>query len=120
MIRRPPRSKRTDTLFPYTTLFRSAFLLGSTILCSSGTALAQQPNTNHDRDIVVPASKRQQNLQDVPLAITPIGTERLDELQVTEFQDLVKFMPSVTIQSAAHGFSLVYSRVVESGEQANH
>src|SRR3546814_5807977 len=24
MIRRPPRSKRTDTLFPYTTLFRSA------------------------------------------------------------------------------------------------
>src|SRR3546814_6813010 len=27
MIRRPPRSTRTDTLFPYTTLFRSA--LGS-------------------------------------------------------------------------------------------
>src|SRR3546814_8657604 len=24
MIRRPPRSKRTDTLFPYTTLFRSS------------------------------------------------------------------------------------------------
>src|SRR3546814_4620245 len=24
MIRRPPRSSRTDTLFPYTTLFRSA------------------------------------------------------------------------------------------------
>src|SRR3546814_11647731 len=30
MIRRPPRSTRTDTLFPYTTLFRSvaAILLG--------------------------------------------------------------------------------------------
>src|SRR3546814_18711397 len=25
MIRRPPRSKRTDTLFPYPTLFRSAY-----------------------------------------------------------------------------------------------
>src|SRR3546814_16311363 len=25
MIRRPPRSTRTDTLFPYTTLFRSVF-----------------------------------------------------------------------------------------------
>src|SRR3546814_15152470 len=25
MIRRPPRSTPTDTLFPYTTLFRSAF-----------------------------------------------------------------------------------------------
>src|SRR3546814_10628051 len=26
VIRRPPRSKRTDTLFPYTTLFRSRFV----------------------------------------------------------------------------------------------
>src|SRR3546814_8609604 len=28
MIRRPPRSTRTDTLIPYTTLFRSDFGLG--------------------------------------------------------------------------------------------
>src|SRR3546814_12853153 len=28
MIRRPPRSTRTDTLFPYTTLFRSGVNLG--------------------------------------------------------------------------------------------
>src|SRR3546814_19078459 len=27
MIRRPPRSTRTDTLFPYTTLFRSSLLV---------------------------------------------------------------------------------------------
>src|SRR3546814_2523550 len=27
MLRRPPRSTRTDTLFPYTTLFRSTFYL---------------------------------------------------------------------------------------------
>src|SRR3546814_18386104 len=26
MIRRPPRATRTDTLFPYTTLFRSGFM----------------------------------------------------------------------------------------------
>src|SRR3546814_8770035 len=29
MIRRPPRSTRTDTLFPYTTLFRSLLLYGA-------------------------------------------------------------------------------------------
>src|SRR3546814_4081963 len=29
MIRRPPRSTRTDTLFPYTTLFRSASPAGA-------------------------------------------------------------------------------------------
>src|SRR3546814_13211244 len=34
MIRRPPRSTRTDTLFPYTTLFRSA----SANICSQSRA----------------------------------------------------------------------------------
>src|SRR3546814_14624672 len=29
MIRRPPRSTRTDTLFPYTTLFRSSLGVGN-------------------------------------------------------------------------------------------
>src|SRR3546814_9808082 len=29
MIRRPPRSTRTDTLFPYTTLFRSDIILAA-------------------------------------------------------------------------------------------
>src|SRR3546814_3849434 len=38
MIRRPPRSTRTDTLFPYTTLFRSR-LGGSTM---RGRSIAYQ------------------------------------------------------------------------------
>src|SRR3546814_2474887 len=32
MIRRPPRSTRTDTLFPYTTLFRSVDLGGDIVV----------------------------------------------------------------------------------------
>src|SRR3546814_12958904 len=39
MIRRPPRSTRTDTLFPYTTLFRSVFCL------DNGTAGSFNPDT---------------------------------------------------------------------------
>src|SRR3546814_18692138 len=38
MIRRPPRSTRTDTLFPYTTLFRSVDELERDILHVSMTA----------------------------------------------------------------------------------
>src|SRR3546814_2163424 len=47
MIRRPPRSTRTDTLFPYTTLFRSAMrkggfaAIGAIILGTAGPAAAQ-------------------------------------------------------------------------------
>src|SRR3546814_14349673 len=32
MIRRPPRSTRTDTLFPYTTLFRSGLIVEMPVL----------------------------------------------------------------------------------------
>src|SRR3546814_6567563 len=35
MIRRPPRSTRTDTLFPYTTLFRSASTVLKRIISES-------------------------------------------------------------------------------------
>src|SRR3546814_3031011 len=35
MIRRPPRSTRTDTLFPYTTLFRSCSAGGVPSVCWS-------------------------------------------------------------------------------------
>src|SRR3546814_1352535 len=36
MLRRPPRSTRTDTLFPYTTLFRSTFELATTLVRPGG------------------------------------------------------------------------------------
>src|SRR3546814_4317736 len=42
MIRRPPRSTRTDTLFPYTTLFRSSFNVGR----ETDLVFDQKGNTN--------------------------------------------------------------------------
>src|SRR3546814_5358364 len=41
MIRRPPRSTRTDTLFPYTTLFRSGYYSSRT---GPGSHRPQQPH----------------------------------------------------------------------------
>src|SRR3546814_4523892 len=44
MIRRPPRSTRTDTLFPYTTLFRSSSLCGAArTLCLESPTAPDQP-----------------------------------------------------------------------------
>src|SRR3546814_4786197 len=50
MIRRPPRSTRTDTLFPYTTLFRSA-QPGRTQLCDLpyAGAAADRPRQGESR-----------------------------------------------------------------------
>src|SRR3546814_16941044 len=56
MIRRPPRSTRTDTLFPYTTLFRSVLRLGRDG-CGAADDPADRlppagrsPRTRHHRD----------------------------------------------------------------------
>src|SRR3546814_7361237 len=44
MIRRPPRSTRTDTLFPYTTLFRSGEKHGPTSTTHYGNgAVVEEP-----------------------------------------------------------------------------
>src|SRR3546814_5733106 len=40
MIRRPPRSTRTDTLFPYTTLFRSPLSVLLPPLCATSASVS--------------------------------------------------------------------------------
>src|SRR3546814_3579823 len=62
MIRRPPRSTRTDTLFPYTTLFRSAVgeqgrieLAGfgvRTAFFKKGPQVAEHPHEYRDRSLI--------------------------------------------------------------------
>src|SRR3546814_13397805 len=45
MIRRPPRSTRTDTLFPYTTLFRSSLKPKARPMSVDVTELLMTPST---------------------------------------------------------------------------
>jgi iron complex outermembrane receptor protein len=71
-------------------------------------------------EVVVTAEKRTENLQDVPLSITAINTEKLGQLGITDFNDYVKFLPSVAAQSAAPGFARVFMRGVASGDNGNH
>src|SRR3546814_10066694 len=54
MIRRPPRSTRTDTLFPYTTLFRSdreSLLRGPRACCSAGCGGLRPRSEEHTSEL---------------------------------------------------------------------
>ena len=79
-----------------------ALLLAGTMLASAQPVLAQDNNmsVNDPDEIVVTASKRVENLQDVPMSVQAMGDAKLDELQVTQFSEFAKFLPSVSIQSA--------------------
>src|SRR3546814_4222100 len=50
MKRRPPRSTRPDTLFPYTTLFRSRNRAGAFLVAFAGRAVAQGRNVGPRAD----------------------------------------------------------------------
>src|SRR3546814_143061 len=54
------------------------------------------------------------------MAITAITTKKLDEHQVSDFDDYARYLPSVSYQTAGPGYSNVYFRGVASGENANH
>jgi outer membrane receptor protein involved in Fe transport len=71
-------------------------------------------------EVLVTAQKRTESLQEVPLSIQAIGTERLEELHVKGFEDYVKYLPSVSYQTFGPGFAQVYMRGVASGGDGNH
>jgi iron complex outermembrane receptor protein len=80
-----------------------------------------------DEQILVTATKRTENLQDVPIAITAITTKTLDDLQVNSFDDYARLVPSLSSKAGGGGGSAdgpgtnnVYFRGVASGENANH
>ena len=70
--------------------------------------------------VTVTAQKRTENLQKVPVSIQVLGTDRLEELHVKNFDDYVKYLPSVSYQSNGPGYALIYMRGVSSGGDGNH
>ncbi|GAA0866751.1 TonB-dependent receptor [Sphingopyxis soli] len=102
---------------------RRAVLLASlsTTMLSPGAAMAQgASDAGADDEIIVTAQKREENLQNVPISIQALGTRKLDQLNVANFQDFSKLLPSVSFQSSQPGVTTVYMRGVASGGDGNH
>ena len=79
-----------------------------------------QASAEEGDEIIVTAQKREENLQDVPISVQAIGTRRLDQLNISNFEDFSKQLPSVSFQSSAPGSTTVYMRGVASGGDGNH
>ncbi len=99
----------------------------SAILAGVPLAYAAEPDSNTLEEVVVTAQKRSENLQDVPIAIIALGTQKLEELHVQNLDDYVKYLPSVSYSrgqgqggNGQPGSSHVYMRGVVSGANENH
>src|SRR3546814_3094260 len=94
IIRRPPRTTRTDTLFPYTTLFRSADLLRE--------QCHRQPRRVGNGTLVVDVHRRQQRRERLRHPRLAQAGEPLDPrlLQVGEEVGVVDVVEGVEVAPA--------------------
>ena len=60
---------------------------------------AQQPMIE---EVMVTAQKREQNAQDVPIALTAIDAETIAQAGIETTQDVVRLAPSLTVNEANH------------------
>ncbi len=67
------------------------------------------------QEVVVTAQRRTENAQDVPIAIQAFSGDELQKLNVTNFDDLVKYLPNVTASSQGPGQSLIFMRGLSAG-----
>jgi len=66
-------------------------------------------------EITVTAERRTENLQDVPITIQALTSETLTQLNVTTFDDIVKYVPNVTTASWGPGQDLIFMRGLSTG-----
>ncbi len=100
-----------------------ALLVTTALPTSAAFAQAAPPppaNSNGNDDIIVTAQKREENLQNVPISVQVLGTRRLDQLNVTNFNEYTALLPSVAFQTSQPGVTTVYMRGVASGGDGNH
>src|SRR3546814_3123827 len=87
MIRRPPRSTRTDTLFPYTTLFRSLAVDAQRVLAVSSLQAGSRRGRRIQRQVHVrPVRAARRLLRD---------TRRRSEEHTSELQSLMRISYAV-------------------------
>ena len=73
-----------------------------------------------ETEIIITATKREENMQNVPISVQAIGTRRLDQLNISDFEDYTKQLPSVSFDTSQPGSTTVYVRGVATGSDGNH
>ncbi len=86
--------------------------IASGAMCVSGSALAQDDAPRRLEEVIVTASKRAENLQDVPIAVQAMDSAMLEDREIKNFEDWVKNAPSVNFSGRGPGQNSLYIRGV--------
>ncbi len=84
------------------------YLTGASVIAVSAV-LSTVAHAQVDQ-IVVTATKRAENAQDIPVAVQALGSDSLDELRVDNFSDYLVQLPGVTAGGSGPGQNTIYIR----------
>jgi len=87
---------------------------------AAATDAATTDNSGNDiQEITVTAQRRTENLQDVPISIQALTAETLVQLNVSTFDDFVKYLPNVTSATNGPGQGNIYMRGLGTTDGSN-
>ena len=103
---------------------KTALLAGAALSALSTVAMAQDtgamatgPQASSLDDVIVTARRRDEQLKDVPVAVTALGAERLEETGASDITALQQQTPNATVQAARGSNSTLISFVRGVGQQ---
>ena len=102
--------------------FLASTALPTTAFAQTAPASTAAPAVQEGQDqseIIITATKREENVQNVPINVIAIGTRRLDQLNISNFEDYTKQLPSVSFLTTQPGVTTVYMRGVSSAGGTN-
>lgn len=91
---------------------RKTHLSGAVIaaLASNGVLAQAGESKAQIETIEVTATKRTESIQDVPVAVSALSGDALENLGIDSFQDYVEFLPNVVFQGTGPGQNEIYIR----------
>ena len=87
-------------------MLKRTALFSSILIASTAQAQIQE--------VIVTATKQEASTQDIPVAVSALGQEALEQLGITDFTDYLIQMPGVTAGGSGPGQNTIYIRGVAS------
>jgi len=96
-----------------------AAILSGSPAAISYAATAADASDEGIAEITVTAQRRAESIQDVPITIQAITGDQLKSLNVSTFDDLLKYTPNVTFSGNGPGTGNIFMRGLSSGGSGN-
>jgi iron complex outermembrane recepter protein len=97
----------------------SAALVAQAQTPASDTAGPTPAASDALAEVTVTAQRRSENMQDVPISMQAITAQSLQQLNISTFDDYIKYLPNVTTASNGPGQNEVFMRGLSAGSQAS-